>query len=436
MMGAVDFIVPLKQVGLITRSVLEAIREFYQPRRIIVVTRKAEGAILRKLSPFWRCGVIETIDEETFFVPNFNLTFEDIVSEYDANRPGDQREPGWWIQQLIKLGAGTQIPNVSPTYVVWDGTCVTGREQELSFLTRNDFFLSPGDLVPTRRWRLCSKDEHGNPRYHIAILQGESRSEFNTTQYANCMRALIGYTPLEPTEGGTYVAHHMVFETRYVREMLDLMAEKTASLEPWPIMIMASSRKFYRFSEYKTYATFMLKHHPRDFNYHELAHFGDGGLRFREANNIIDDMLKACRVVDGGIAYSDVADYVLSNWMKLTTPGQCMPAYIQLDHVYGLDGIDLNLSAPEGPSSSSASAVVTPPSAPGDDDVAVGHSPAASGIKRLTVASKDNSDCMSSLKQAAAASASDSDSDSVAQVKATEACASILPAKRPWVCVT
>lgn len=34
---------------------------------------------------------------------------------------GDQREPGWWIQQLIKLGAATQIENISPTYVVWDG---------------------------------------------------------------------------------------------------------------------------------------------------------------------------------------------------------------------------------------------------------------------------------------------------------------------------
>jgi len=304
------------------------------------------------------------------------------------------------------------------------------------------FFLlpsspDPGDLVPTRRWRLCSKDEHGNARYHIAILQGESRSEFNTTQYANCMRALIGYTPLEPTEGGTYVAHHMVFKTHYVREMLDLMAEKTASLDPWPIMIMASSRKFYRFSEYKTYATFMLKHHPDDFHYHELSQFGDGGLRFREANNIIDDMLKACRVVDGGIAYADVADYVSSNWMKLTTPGQCMPAYIQLDHVYGLDGFDLNLSVPEGASSSSA--VVTPPTAPADDDAAtMGHSPAASDIKRLTVGSNGNDDCMSSLKQAAAAATmSDSDSDSVARAKATEAsCASILPAKRPWVCVT
>ena len=155
--------------------------------------------------------------------------------------------------------------------------------------------------MPTRRWRLCSTDVRtGRVMYHIAILQGESRSEFNTTQYANCMRALTGFTPLEPVEGGTFVAHHMVFQTKYVKEMLDLMAEKTASEDPWPIMIMASSRKFYRFSEYKTYATFMIKKHPEEFHYHELSMFGEGGLRFREANSVVDDMLKVLKIQDGG----------------------------------------------------------------------------------------------------------------------------------------
>ena len=129
--------------------------------------------------------------------------------------------------------------------------------------------LTEGDLVPSRRWKLCSVDpDTGSVKYHIAILQGESRSEFNTTQYANCMRALIGFTPLEPVEGGTFVAHHMVFQTKYVKEMLDLMAEKTNCSRPWPLMIMAASKKFYRFSEYKTYATFMLKTHPEEFHYH------------------------------------------------------------------------------------------------------------------------------------------------------------------------
>ena len=87
-MSTMDFIVPLKQVGIITRSVLEAIREFYQPRRIIVVTKKIEGEILNKLLPYWDVGVVECMDEAIFFVRNFGLSFEDIIAEYDATRPG------------------------------------------------------------------------------------------------------------------------------------------------------------------------------------------------------------------------------------------------------------------------------------------------------------------------------------------------------------
>lgn len=266
----------------------------------------------------WEINNVETIAEEDFFLPNFGLTLDDLVAQYDRNRIGDQREPGWWIQQLIKLGAGTQIPGISPVYIVWDG-----------------------DLVPTRRWKLCERDQNGMIKYYIAILQGESRSEFNTTQYAQCMKALTGMVPLEPTEGGTFVAHHMVFHTQYIREMLDLMAEKTASLEPWPILIMSYSRKFFRFSEYKTYATFMLRHHPEVFNYHELKLFGDGGLRFREANSVIDEMMKQFVITNGGLSYSDVNNFVSVNWKGLSglTNQQCYPAYVQLDHVYGLEGI-------------------------------------------------------------------------------------------------
>ena len=126
----------------------------------------------------------------------------------------------------------------------------------------------------------------------------------------------------------------------------------------------------------------MIKHHPDDFHYHELALFGNGGLRFREANNVIDDMLKVCQVVDGGISYDQIREYVACNWKQLTTPGSTMPAYIQLDHVYGLEGIDLNLTSAlplqvslsavsESSSSSSSSvvpAVVTPPLASNDHE--------------------------------------------------------------------
>lgn len=118
-----DFVVPLKQVGLITRAVLESIHTFYNPRRIIIISSKVEGNIVRALSPHWNAGVIEFVDEETFFERNYNLSIQQILSQYDATREGDQREPGWWIQQLIKLGAASQIPNISTHYVVWDGEC-------------------------------------------------------------------------------------------------------------------------------------------------------------------------------------------------------------------------------------------------------------------------------------------------------------------------
>lgn len=114
-----DFIVPLKQVGIITRTVLEAIYLFYRPRRIVVVTSRAEAIILRLLSPFWSIGAnpLFILTEEDYFIPNFNITKEDILNQYDPTRGSDQREPGWWIQQLIKLGAATQVPDISPVYV-------------------------------------------------------------------------------------------------------------------------------------------------------------------------------------------------------------------------------------------------------------------------------------------------------------------------------
>ena len=109
----------------------------------------------------------------------------------------------------------------------------------------------------------------------------------------------MGFSPLEPCEGGTFVAHHMIFQTKYVTEMLQLMVARTACSDPWPLMIIASSREYYRFSEYKTYATFMMKMHRVEFNYHELCMFGEGGLRFRNANEIIYDMVIKSKFEDG-----------------------------------------------------------------------------------------------------------------------------------------
>jgi hypothetical protein len=96
-----DFIVPLKQIGLITRTVLEAIYLFYKPRRIVVITSRCETMLLKLLSPFWNIGLLHIMTEEDFFLPNFNLTISNILEHYDYTKSSEQtREPGWWLQVM------------------------------------------------------------------------------------------------------------------------------------------------------------------------------------------------------------------------------------------------------------------------------------------------------------------------------------------------
>eukprot|EP00595_Chromulina_sp_UTEXLB2642_P000231 CAMPEP_0196761726 /NCGR_PEP_ID=MMETSP1095-20130614/1033_1 /TAXON_ID=96789 ORGANISM="Chromulina nebulosa, Strain UTEXLB2642" /NCGR_SAMPLE_ID=MMETSP1095 /ASSEMBLY_ACC=CAM_ASM_000446 /LENGTH=167 /DNA_ID=CAMNT_0042111641 /DNA_START=773 /DNA_END=1276 /DNA_ORIENTATION=- len=86
----------------------------------------------------------------------------------------------------------------------------------------------------------------------------------------------------------------------------------------------------------------MTNLHCDEFNHHPLSYFGEGGLRFREANSIIKEILSSCKVWNGGLSYEQVRDYVLSNWKTLCSY-ENIPAYIQLDHVYGLKDYDINI---------------------------------------------------------------------------------------------
>lgn len=138
-MSQTDFLVPLKEFGVVTRAVIEAISDYYAPRRIFIVSAAKEESLFRLLIPLWKVDKsrIYFIAEETYFTniqidlrdtisnDRIDIPLSDLLSEYDYNREGDQREPGWWIQQLIKLGAATQIPDLSEHYVVWDGKLLT-----------------------------------------------------------------------------------------------------------------------------------------------------------------------------------------------------------------------------------------------------------------------------------------------------------------------
>ena len=303
---SVDFVVPIKKIGMFTKAVLEGIQTFYAPKRIFVVTNQEEKDVLEKEIIVNNNDKnkleIVFVDEETFFVKHFGLTMTDLNQVFCNKTDNDNhREFGWWYQQLIKLGASTQIEDISESYVVWDG-----------------------DLIPLTKWELCSQDT-----FHAAILQDQPRSEFNRQEYNKCIRHLLGIDVAKPFEG-TFVTHHMVFQKKYLKEMFEhiCLCDKWS----WPIYFISLSHSFYRFSEYLLYATFMMHFHSDAFHCHSFEKYGKDGIRFRETTEIIQDMKKECNLNKENInnaffTYADIVDYFSKN-------NKHLPSYVQFEHVY------------------------------------------------------------------------------------------------------
>lgn len=331
-----DFVMPLKRVGLLTRSVLEALHAFYRPRRVVMVLPRLEARLLEALLPAWSTGPVQLIAEEDFFLPL--ATLPQILAQYDDApervETGLHREPGWWLQQLIKLGAASQVPDISPVYFCWDA-----------------------DLVPIRRWPLYERPQGDRVHCFAAVLQAEARSAFNSSEYAASMLATCGWAPRQPNGGGTFVTHHMAFHIAVVRDLLAHIGAHMGLELPWPLLLMSLSRRFFRFSEYMTYATFalrrqegMLRHgagHCLDgdddvpiFNYHQLEEFGSGGVRFRDSGDVLRDIVAACGVLDAGVPFERLRRFAVQRWPGDRGGDEDLreggPGYLQLDRAYGL----------------------------------------------------------------------------------------------------
>jgi len=308
-----DFVVPIKKLGMFTQSVLEGITLFYEPKRIIVVTSKSEIPILHKNIITWKVGTIEIIDENIFFMKNFELNMDDLENAFQTTTDSKHREFGWWYQQMIKLGASSQIEDISENYVVWDG-----------------------DLIPLKKWDLVITTINDNNNknnykidYYIAILQDQSRSQFNKEEYRKCIDYLFDFPPFCPSKEGTFVSHHMVFNKNYLNEMLQYILDKKHIKDSWPIYFISLSHKFYRFSEYMMYSSFMVKFHPKKFFYYPYELYGKTGIRFRDqdTNDIIKNFReKYASKNTGFLSYQEIVEFF----------NEKNHSYVQFEHVYHL----------------------------------------------------------------------------------------------------
>jgi FkbM family methyltransferase len=159
-----------------------------------------------------------TVDEKIF--PFSIETVEQIHGSSERN--------GWYLQQLLKLYAGTVIPNILERYLVID---------------TDTFFIKPTRFIDNN---ICL--------YNYGY-------ENHTPYFEHINRLNLGLSRVFPDKSG--ICHHMMFETKYVKEIIDLV-EKTYSSEFYKVFLGLVSEKNIKYSgasEYELYFNYMFKYH-------------------------------------------------------------------------------------------------------------------------------------------------------------------------------
>jgi hypothetical protein len=284
------------------RTVVESIHDFYSPRNIYIIIPKCyyEEIIVNIKS--WSYKNIFIIEEETFFVKNYNMYYNDIYNHFSKNIDERSRNFGWWYQQLIKLGAFIQINGLSDPYIVWDS-----------------------DLIPLIKWDIYPTYE--NPHYKFAILQEKSRNNWLTEQYRDSLYFLTQLPICDPNVG-TFVPHHFVMYHNVLKNLIKHI-EKISQTN-WILSIIKLSHNYFRFSEYRTISSFMKLYYPQLLHYNDFDNFGKFGIRIREPCNFLLDMEKFLYDknidISSGISYIDFIEFSKSKYNNL-------PSYLQIEHI-------------------------------------------------------------------------------------------------------
>lgn len=245
-----DIVIPLYCQRWNTRAVLEGLTRHYQPRALHVIAPETEVRSLLSRAGGWAIAPLHAHPEEEFFVAAAGLTKAAICAEIDLG--ASLYTPGWFYQQLLKLGAPLGIPELSEWYVVWDS-----------------------DLLPVATWPLLNE---GTPMF--ALLQ---HNQYGNPQivamWAAWIRAVLGVEPsTDPV--GTFVPHHMWLRRSHLDAFARQVAQYYQSENSWLLLMMRSAREFGTFSEYWAYVSWVAATAPEDLNFYPYEQYGETTERF------------------------------------------------------------------------------------------------------------------------------------------------------------
>ena len=159
-----------------------------------------------------------TIDERIF-----PFTIDTIMRIHG----GKYRKNGWYLQQLLKLYAGIVIPGILERYLVIDA---------------DTFFLKPTSFL-----------EGDKCLYNYG-------TEYHAPYFVHMSKLHPMLEKVDRHKSG--ICHHMMFETKYVKEMMDIVEKAHGGDTFYNVFLkcvteVADSGA----SEYEIYFNYMLKFH-------------------------------------------------------------------------------------------------------------------------------------------------------------------------------
>ncbi|MDJ0729623.1 MAG: DUF6492 family protein [Crocosphaera sp.] len=249
-----DFVIPLYQVRWNTQAVLEGLTVHYAPRGIHIVTPECEVSSLKESSKTWETAPLYIHPEEEFFQAKTGLTKDTICAELNLGK--SLYNPGWFYQQLLKLGASEGIENLSEWYMVWDS-----------------------DLLPVNPWPLF-RENQGTVQHTFALLQ---HNQWGNPQIVSTwdkwIRSVLEVEPLTDTEG-TLVPHHVWFKQEYLQTFKHQVNHYYQSDDHWLLLMMRSANDFGTFSEYWSYLSWVAAKAHHDLAFHAYDTYGKTTERF------------------------------------------------------------------------------------------------------------------------------------------------------------
>lgn len=302
-----DFVIPLYRVRWNTRAVLEGITIHYAPRSIQIIAPAPEAHSLKEKAQGWQVAPIYSHAEESFFQKS-GFSKDAICAELELGE--SLYTPGWFYQQLLKLGAPEGIDHLSEWFIVWDS-----------------------DLLPVKAWPLIHEEQQ-TIQHMFALLQHNKWGNAQiVATWAEWIRSVLAVEPLTDSEG-TFIPHHMWFKQEHLESFKLQLKSYFQSDDHWLLLMMRSANAFGTFSEYWSYVSWVAAKAPADLAFHAYDRYGATTERFFD---------------DGTGLFSKA----LKNYPPTVPQKETFPAYAEVEafiHAeYGIDALPSSLSFESSP---------------------------------------------------------------------------------------